>query len=127
MPNRSRTHMLRVLAMRMDGTSTPDKLVDVVRKVAQELEAREADGRTHNPEDEKRIERQRTLFATLPDTGAVDALKEAMMQRAYDLMWDGDGLACDAIAEFLPPAAADEVFNAWDNDQDPSKPRSRFH
>lgn len=119
--------MLRVAAARLEGAYGNPKLVEDLRKAAAELEEARAEGRAHDPEEEKRIEQQRTLFAMLPDTGAVDTLKEAMMQRVYDLMWDGDCVACDALAEFLPWAAADEAFSAWDNDQDPSKPKSRFH
>lgn len=76
--------------------------------------------------DEKRVERQRTLFNALPSSDAVDRLKEAMAQRAYDLLWEGDS-ACDALLEFLPSSAVDEVLAAWDNDIDDDKPKSRFH
>jgi hypothetical protein len=122
---RSQIHMLRVLAMRFENNA-PEPLVETLRKFAQELEAREADGRTHNLQEQKRIEKQRTLFAMLPSSNASDHLREAMKQRAYDLMCNGDGLATDALLEFLPSADADEVFAAWDNDQDGDAPKSRF-
>ncbi len=123
---RSQIHMLRVMAMRFQDKA-PEKLVETVRTFAQELEAREADGRTHNVQEEKRIERQRTLFAMLPPSDATDRLREAMKRRAYDLMCNGDGLATDAILEFLPSADTDEVFKAWENDQDGDEPKSRFY
>lgn len=127
-PNRSRIHMLRVLAMRLADTRAPENMVAVLRKASEELEAREADGRTGSAEEQRRIEQQRTLFNMLPSCGATDRLCEAMMQRAYDLMWNGDGLATDAILEFLPSAAADEVLNAWESDVvDDDKSKSRFH
>ncbi len=126
MRSRSRIHMLRVTAMRFEGNA-PSTMVETLRKFAQELEAREVDGRTHSLQEEKRIERQRTLFAMLPPSHATDRLKEAMMQRAYDLMWNGDGLATDAILEFLPSKDAEAVLNAWENDLDDNNPKSRWH
>jgi hypothetical protein len=124
--NRSRIHLLRVTASRFEDNA-PAKLVETLRTFAQELEAREADGRNHNANEERRIERQRTLFAMLPSCNAADWLKEAMMQRAYDLMWNGDGFASDALLEFLPSKDAEIVLSAWENDQDGNNPPSRFH
>jgi len=103
------------------------ELVKTLRTLARELEARHADGRTHSAAEQKRVERQRTLFNMLPSCGAADRLKEAIMQRAYDLMWDGDAQACDALIEFLPSKDAEEVLNAWENDQDDSAPKSKWH
>lgn len=125
--NRSQIHMLRVWAMRLEETSAPAKLVETLRQQAQELEARQADGRTHDAVEERRIDRQRTLFNMLPSCDAADRLREAMAQRAYDLMWNGDGLATDALLEFLPSDTATAVLNAWDNDQDGNEPRSRYY
>lgn len=126
MRNRSRIHMLRVTAMRFEGNAPP-AMVETLRKFAQELEARHADGRCNCAEEDRRIERQRTLFNTLPSSDAVDRLKEAMMQRAYDMLWDGDGLACDVLLEFLPSQAAEEILSAWESDQDDNNPKSRWH
>ena len=36
----------------------------------------------------------------LPSCNATDRLKEAMLQRAYDLLWDGDCMGADALAAF---------------------------
>lgn len=126
MRNRSRIHMLRVTAMRFQDNAPP-AMVEALRSFAQELEARHADGRTHSAQEEKRIERQRTLFNALPSSHATDRLKEAMLQRAYDLMWDGDGQATDALLEFLPSKDADQIMDAWLNDQDGDSPKSRWH
>lgn len=127
MRNRSRIHMLRVTAMRFEGNAPPE-MVKTLRTFARELEARKVDKRFEDAGEEKRIERQRTLFAMLPSSHAVDRLKEAMMQRAYDLLWEGDGNGCDALLEFLPSKESDEILNAWENDQDyNTTPKSRWH
>jgi hypothetical protein len=126
MRNRSRIHMLRVLAMRFQDCAPAD-LVKTLRTFARELEARQADGRTHSAAEEKRIERQRTLFNMLPSSHATERLKEAMMQRAYDLIWDGDGQACDALLEFLPSRDAEAILTAWESDQDDNEPKSKWH
>lgn len=126
MKNRSAIHMLRVTAMRFQDRA-PEPMVKALRSFAQELEARRTDGRTASLEEDKRVERQRTLFAMLPSTNATDRLREAVMQRAYDLLWDGDGQGCDALLEFLPSKSADEILNAWDNDQDGNEPKSKWH
>lgn len=127
MANRSQIHMLRVWAMRLQDTRAPESLVKALRTSAKELEARQADGRTGNAEEERRIERQRSLFNALPSSTATDRLQAAMMQRAYDLMWDADGLAADAVLEFLPSDRAIEVLDAWEGDQDGDKPKSKWH
>ena len=127
MRNRSRIHMLRVLAMNFEGNA-PEALTKAVRGYARELEARASDGRRNDfVQENARIEEQRRIFALLPDTPEVELLKEGMMQRAYDLMWEGFALETDAILEFLPSECADEVLNAWDNDEQGKEPRSRFH
>lgn len=52
-------------------------------------------------------------------------------QRAYDLLWDGDALGCDALIEFLPSSEVEAMLNAWsddwDDDEKLSKPRSRWY
>lgn len=47
--------------------------------------------------EEKRIARQRNCFTFLPVSPSVETLKAAMLQRAYDLLWDGRCEECDAI------------------------------
>lgn len=69
----------------------------------------------------RRVERQRTLFNMLPDTAALDRLKQAMLDRAWDLL-DGGGLegaeAADALLEFLPSKDAESLLNEFFRDDD---------
>lgn len=106
MRNRSRVHMLTVAAAGLERDHHNPVLVADLRKAAEAAASAKADGRGWTEEDDRRVERQRTLFNSLPSSNATDRLKAAMLQRAYDLMWNGDGLACDAIAEFLPSSEA---------------------
>lgn len=126
---RSRVHMLNVAASRLESDHANPKLITDLREAAKAAASRIADGMGYSKEDEKRIERHRTLFAMLPSCNATDRLKDAMLQRAYDLLWDGDGLACDALLEFLPSNDIDRMFSAWDNDQSAGhdQPRSEFY
>lgn len=127
---RSRAHMLSVAAARLEAEHANPKLIADLREAAKAAARVRAEGRLDNMSDadERRIERQRTLFAMLPDNMAVDRLRSAMLQRAYDLMWDGDCSGCDALAEFLPSAEADRMFDAWERDQAPGdQPRSEFY
>lgn len=66
--------------------------------------------------DERRIRFQRSLWAALPDHPAVRALKAAMLDRCLDLMHEGDGTECDAIAEFLPEADVERMFARWEGE-----------
>lgn len=127
MIHRSRVHMLTVAAARLESDYANPKLVADLRAAAKEESVKRADGRGYSVCDERRVERQRTLFAMCPDLAAVERLKAAMMQRAYDLMWDGDCSACDAILEFLPAKDATRVLDAWANDQDPNRERTPFY
>lgn len=127
-PSRSRVHMLTVAAARLEQDHANPKLIADLRAAAKVEAEAVADGRRHSPEEQQRIERQCTVFAMLPDMGAVDRLKAAMLQRCYDLMWNGDPLACDALAEFLPERDVERMFNAWEQDQIAGEhPRSEFY
>lgn len=119
--------MFSVAAARLEQDYANPQLVADLKKAAAAEAKRRAEGRGWSPEEDKRVERQRTLFVMLPSTNATDRLKEAMMQRVYDLMWDGDCSGADAIAEFLPSADATKAFDAWEHDQNPNEPRSRFY
>lgn len=77
--------------------------------------------------EEKRIANQRNLFTFLPVMAAVESLKAAMLQRAYDLLSDGDAEACDAITEFLPSRDVGEMLDAWLDDQDEGATKSRWY
>lgn len=41
------------------------------------------------------------------------------LQRAYDLLWDSDGDACDAVTANLPDKNVRRMLDAWLDDQDP--------
>lgn len=79
--------------------------------------------------DEKRIANQRNLFTFLPPGPSVERLKEGMLQRAYDLLWNGAAEECDAILEFLPSRDAEAMLDAWSDDQDerPGVGKSRWY
>jgi hypothetical protein len=127
MHSRSLVHMLSVLAKRLEIENAPADIVKALGRVAADKTIRAAEHRNWNTEEQRRTERQRTLFAMLPSCDAVDRLKAAMLQRAYDLLWDGDALGCDAIIEFVPSKDADQMLKAWMDDQDNEQPRSRFY
>lgn len=124
---RSQIHMLSVAAARLESDHANPKLVADLRAAAKLLSEARAAGRGWTDEDEKRVARQRNLFTMLPDTRATDQLKEAMLQRCYDLMWDGNCIGCDALAEFLPESDVTRMFNAWENDQDGNNTRTAFY
>lgn len=62
-----------------------------------------------------RVARQEALWAALPTSPEKIALQAAMLDRCIDLMDAGDGEACDAIAEWLPPNAVQAMFDHWEN------------
>lgn len=115
---RSLVHMLHVLAVRLEIDHGPKDAVKALQLFAKDRTIRQAEHRNWNAEQEKRAERQRTLFAMLPSSNATDRLKEAMLQRAYDLLWDGDTMGCDALTEFLPSSEVDAMMTAWGDDFD---------
>ena len=124
---RSLVHMLNVFAERLESDHGPKDAVKAIQLFARDRTIRRAEHRDHNETEEKRISRQRNLFTMLPDTRTTDALKEAMLQRAYDLLWDGDALGCDAILEFMPGRDAEALLNAWSADQDGQEPQSKWY
>jgi hypothetical protein len=119
--------MLTVAAARIEQDRGNPKLISDLREAAKIEAGRRADGRDYHEEEQRRIGRQRTLMAMVPDTRAKDSLMGAMLQRAYDLMWDGDALACDALCEFLPSKDVERMFAAWESDHLGQKPRSTFY
>lgn len=125
--SRSRIHMLSVAAARIEQDNGNPKLTADLREAAKLEAARRADGRDYHEGEGRRIGRQRTRMAMVPDSRAKDSLMEAMLQRAYDLIWDGDFLACDALCEFLPSASVEKMFAAWASDQEGKMPHSAFH
>lgn len=126
-PMRSQSHMLLVAAARLEAEYGNPKLIADLREAAGAAARKRAEGRDHSPEDQKRIDRQRTLMAQNTNGPAKAALLDAMQRRAYDLMWDGHTEACDAVTEWLPSDMVNQMFDAWENDQDSKNPRSKFY
>lgn len=123
---RSLVHLLNVFATRLEIDNGPKPAVEAIKLFAKDRTIRRAEGRD-GKEHEKRIERQRTLFAMLPSSNATDRLRAAMLQRSYDLLWDGDCSGCDAILEFVPSKDADKMLACWSSDFDGDEPRSSFY
>lgn len=127
---RSRLHMLTVAAARLREDGASPKLIEAVEEFAKLDAARLVRGEVRNREfeaEQKRISRQRNFFTFLPPSQAKDDLKASMLQRAYDLMWEGFCTETDAIVEFLPSADVDRMFQAWESDQEGAKPKSAFY
>ena len=127
MRSRSYVHMLSIAAARLEQDHANPKLIADLRAAAKLEAERTAEGRTWSKDEERRVDRQRTLFNMLPSSNATDRLKEAMLQRAYDLMWDGNGIACDSLIEFLPSKEVEQMFDAWESDQISGEPKSKWH
>jgi hypothetical protein len=117
---RSNAHVLEIAAGCLQQDQRNPKLIEDIRAIAKSW----AEGWTED--DEKRAERQRTLFGMLPSSSATDRLKTAMMQRAYDLLSEGRCDACDALLEFLPSIDAGHLLDCWEGDQDGKPPLSVF-
>lgn len=127
MKSRSRVHMLIVAAARLEQDRANPKLVADIKLAAKHEADRKVEGRDWNDAEERRVGRQRTLMAMVPDTRAKDSLKEAMLQHAYDLMWEGNCAGADAITEFLPSLEVEKMFDAWQSDQEGKNQHSRFY
>lgn len=126
--SRSLVHLLNTFAVRFEADHAPAKIVDTIKLFAKEYTVRRAEHRDRTAEEDRRIERQRTLFVMLPPSDATDRLKQAMLQRAYDLLWDGDAFGCDAILEFLPSDDVVKMLDAWSDDaEDNGGPKSHWH
>lgn len=115
--NRSRVHMLTVAAARLEQDRANPKLIESLRAAAKEHATAKAGDRDYDDEQRKRIDRQRTLFNMLPNGSAKEALKKAALQRAYDLLWDGNCAGCDAVTEFLPSMDVEGMLSDWGSDQ----------
>jgi hypothetical protein len=122
---RAPAHVLTVAANCLERDGHNPKLIEDIRAMA--AVAAESQGEFYRADDEKRIERQRTLFAMVQDSHAKDRLEEAMLQRAYDLMCDGLPVAADAIAEFLPSDKVERVYDAWLDDQNTRGEKSKWY
>jgi hypothetical protein len=85
--------------------------VEELEKIAADYKGRDRVFDTHT--ETKRIERQRTLWAMMPDSTAKDRLKEAMLERAWILLDSGQCDACDALLEFLPSKDAHKMLDEY--------------
>jgi hypothetical protein len=119
---RNRSHVLLVAAARLEDDKANPKVIAEIRGLAKKLSERQ-----FTLDDERRIDRQRTLFHALPTCSEKERLKEKMLQRAYDLLWDGDALGCDALLEFLPSDDVARMLDAWERDQAEQQPPSPFY
>lgn len=125
--SRSLIHLLTVFAERLEIDHGPKDAVKAIRLLARDRAVRRAEHRDWTEAEDRRVERQRTLFSMLPSSHATDRLKEAMLQRAYDLLWDGDAMGCDAILEFVPSHEATALLDCWSADLEDSVPKSKWH
>lgn len=130
--SRSAVHMLNTFAMRMEIEHGPKDAVKALQlftkdRTIRRAEKRDFHGEQIRTEDDIRVERQRSAFAMVPDTPSLTNLKDMMLQRAYDLLWDGDPMGCDAILEFIPSKDAEKLLNAWSNDFEGDRDRSSWY
>lgn len=125
---RARAFILGLAAECLQQDFRNPKLIEDVRNIASEMKR---DGRgCYSEDDQRRIDQQRTLFNMLPTCSQRTKLKEAMCQRAYDKLWDGDTEGCDALLEFLPSDDVTAILDAWGRDVDPNmseKDRSAWY
>ena len=131
MRSRSQIHMLVVAAARVAEAGGDPEMVKALRAAAglsARKKARGEDGGDHDAaERTKQTERHRTLFNVLPDSREKTRLEEAMLQFAYDLMWEGNCAGVDSITEFLPSDDVKAMFGAWEQDMFGDKPKSKWY
>ena len=72
--------------------------------------------REHLRREAARIDFQRFLWTMIPASPEKAMAEAAMIERAFDLMCEGFGEECDAIAEWLPEPAVDAMFARWERD-----------
>lgn len=119
MPNRQlpKGHTMKVvIEVLRERKGTNPILIAEVEKIAKDYVGR--DSVLDHHVDRKRIEAQRTFFAMLPDSRAVDAFKRALLDRAWYLLDIGQCEACDALLEFVPSADADRMLDEYFKDED---------
>jgi hypothetical protein len=131
MRSRSEIHMLTVAAARLEQAAANPKLVSDLREAAGisvKKKARREDGRDHDAaERQQQTDRHRHLFELLPNGSDKARLADAMLQYAYDLMWDGDCAGVDALCEFLPGNDVAAMLDAWSSDQFGDQPKSKWY
>ena len=122
--SRSLVHMLQTFAVRLESDHGPKEAVKAIELLAKDRTIRRAEHRDWNAQEAKRVEQQREAFRKAKSGTEI---KNMLLQRAYDLLWDGDFLACDALIEFLPESDADKMMSAWSDDEDGKEPRSQWY
>lgn len=126
--SRSLCHLFTVAAARLQTTGGDPVMAKALKKAGDWEAILKAESRNGFwQREQKRIDRQRTLFAMIVTSEAKSAFQRAMLQRAYDLLCDGDATACDALCEFLPSIEVDAMLSAWSQDQDAGKPLSKWY
>jgi len=124
MRSRSEIHMLTIAAARFaEGAANPT-LVEALRAAVEVKAGKKARG--EDARDHDAAERQK-LFNLLPNGSDKQRLKDALLQRAYDLLWDGNCAGCDALTEWLPSDDVTAMLDAWSDDQDNKTPRSKWY
>lgn len=110
--------------LKADKVRSP-ALIDEFAKIAAEYKGR--DRVLTNHEERQRIARQRALFEEVDEQApspAVNALKEAIIERAWALLDMGESAACDALLEFVPEADATKMLDEFfKEDMEPSHAR----
>ena len=114
-------HILDVaLALLKERPRTNPLVLDGLAKIAAEYKGRE---RVFDAcQERERVKQQRKLFAALPTLGpdgvAAEALKQAMIDRAWRLLDEGEVTACDVLLEFVPEEEADKMLHEYFPDDD---------
>lgn len=98
--------------------SAPWPVLKAIRAVLLNAECERHEERKRAREERER----RALGAQIPEH-----VRAAMLQRAHDLLWDGNTDGCDALLEFLPEVEVTEMLDAWESDQAGEGPKSRWY
>lgn len=64
-------------------------------------------------EQEARCARQRSAWNAVYPNGAKDRFRDAMLQRAWELLEAGEAEAADALLEFLPEADGRKLLDEF--------------
>ncbi len=95
-------------------------LIEEVEKIAAEYKGRDRTFDAHK--ERERVKGQRALWTALPEFGpgnvAAEALKKAMVDRAWTLLNIGQCEACDALLEFIPEVDAEAMLKKYFPDDD---------
>jgi hypothetical protein len=105
---------IAIAIVRDSGPRNP-ALIEDLEKIAAECKGRDRAFDAH--QERERVTAQRALWAALPEFGpggeAADALKAAIIARAWRLLDSGQCEACEALLEFVPEADARQMLNEY--------------